>query len=231
MTLGSPRLHVRTIDSTNDRARELAAAGAGHGTLVTAGEQTAGRGRQGRTWTAPAGRALLMSLVLRDPPALLPLRAGLAVAAAIGDEARIKWPNDVLVAERKVAGILAEARPSDGWAILGIGVNVAIDVATLPDDVRDRAGTLGRTPADVEPFLAAVLDELGAALRLGDDTMLARLNARDALRGREIAWGEGLVGCAAGIDADGRLVVELDGGATTALNAGEVHLRSSSGPR
>ncbi len=79
-----PRLHLRSVDSTNTRARELAAAGAPHGTLVTAAEQTAGRGRQGRTWTAPAGRALLCSLVIREPPRLLPLAAGVAVAEVAG---------------------------------------------------------------------------------------------------------------------------------------------------
>jgi BirA family transcriptional regulator, biotin operon repressor / biotin---[acetyl-CoA-carboxylase] ligase len=224
VTLGSPRIHVRSIGSTSDRARDLAGAGAPHGTLVTAGEQTAGRGRQGRTWSAPPGQALLMSLVLRDAPALLPLRAGLAVAQAIGADAQLKWPNDVLVAGRKVAGILAEARPSDGWAILGIGVNVAIDVAQLPAELRDRAGTLGHTPADVEPFGAEVLAQLELALGLDGPAVLARFAARDALRGREIAWDDGPGGRAAGVDHEGRLVVELESGGTTALSAGEVHL-------
>jgi len=113
--LGHPRLHLRRTDSTNDRARALAAAGAPHGALVTAAEQTAGRGRQGRTWTAPPGRALLLSLVLRvDAPALVPLQAGVAVAEAVGDAARIKWPNDVHVDGRKVAGILVEGRTQEG---------------------------------------------------------------------------------------------------------------------
>ena len=130
--IGRPRLHLRSTSSTNDRARELAAAGAPHGTLVTAGMQTAGRGRQGRTWTAPPGTALLASLVLRASDGLLPLRAGLAVADVAGDEARVKWPNDVLVAGRKVAGILAEARPQEGWTVLGIGVNAALKIDDLP---------------------------------------------------------------------------------------------------
>src|SRR6516164_1885613 len=111
--LGTPRLHLRVTDSTNTRARELAAAGAPHGTLVTAREQRAGRGRQGRTWTAPAGHALLCSLVLRDPPRLLPLAAGAAVAEVVGPAARIKWPNDVLLGGLKVAGILVEGRPQE----------------------------------------------------------------------------------------------------------------------
>ena len=130
--LGRPRLHLRTTGSTNDRARALAAAGAPHGTLVTTGEQTAGRGRQGRTWSAPAGQALLLSLVLRDPDPLLPLRAGLAVADLAGGAARVKWPNDVLLDGRKLAGILVEARPHDGWAVLGIGLNAAVDLDALP---------------------------------------------------------------------------------------------------
>ena len=115
--LGTPRLHLRATGSTNDRARELAAAGAPHGTLVTAAEQSAGRGRQGRRWSAPAGSALLASIVLREPPELLPLVAAVAVADVVaaalaeqaGDAVAIKWPNDVLLDGRKVAGILARA--------------------------------------------------------------------------------------------------------------------------
>ena len=87
-TLGRPRLHLRVTTSTNDRARALAQDGAPHGTLVTAGEQAAGRGRQGRTWSAPAGQALLLSLVLRDPPALLPLAAGAGGGRGRGRRAR-----------------------------------------------------------------------------------------------------------------------------------------------
>ena len=94
--LGHPRLHLRSTDSTNDRARALAIAGAPHGTLVTASEQTAGRGRQGRRWSAPPGSSLLASLVLRDPPPLLPLIAAVAVCDMAGEDARVKWPNDIV---------------------------------------------------------------------------------------------------------------------------------------
>src|SRR6202035_1984165 len=113
--LGHPRLHLRRTGSTNDRARALAAAGAPHGTLVTASEQTAGRGRQGRSWSAPAGSSLLMSLLIRwrtgdsagaaagppggvaEAPRLLPLIAAVAVCDVAGELARIKWPNDVVI--------------------------------------------------------------------------------------------------------------------------------------
>ncbi len=222
-SLGRPRLHLRATTSTNDRARELAQAGAPHGTLVTAGEQRAGRGRQGRTWSAPPGRALLLSLVLRDPPELLPLAAALAVAEVTGAEARIKWPNDVLVDGRKVAGILAEGRPHEGWAVLGIGLNVALRVEELPPELHDTAGTLGLQPADLEPTLARLLEALERALALGAAALLDAYRARDALAGREVAWAHGR-GRAAGIDGAGRLVVELPGGGRTALSAGEVHL-------
>ncbi len=96
-TIGHPRLHLRRTDSTNERARALAIEGAPHGTLVTAAEQTAGRGRQGRSLGGTAGSALLCSLVLRDPPPLLSLLAGVAVCDAVGARALVKWPNDIVV--------------------------------------------------------------------------------------------------------------------------------------
>ncbi|TML06315.1 MAG: biotin--[acetyl-CoA-carboxylase] ligase [Actinobacteria bacterium] len=223
MTLGRPRLHLRETGSTNDRARELAAAGAPHGTLVTAGAQTAGRGRQGRVWSAPPGHALLMSLVLREVHPLLPLAAAVGVAGAVGKDAQIKWPNDVLVGGRKVAGILAEGRPQDAWAVLGIGVNVAIRIDDLPPELHATAATLGREPAEVEPFLASLLASLERVLALAADELLDAWRARDALFGREITWSAGH-GRAAGIDGEGRLVVELQDGGRTTLDAGEVHL-------
>jgi BirA family biotin operon repressor/biotin-[acetyl-CoA-carboxylase] ligase len=225
--LGRPRLHLRRTDSTNERARTLALAGAPHGTLVTAAEQTAGRGRQGRRWSAPAGSALLMSLLLRDPPALLPLTAAVAVCEVVGADARIKWPNDIVVPRgptlAKLAGILIEGRPQEGWAVLGIGLNVAVRVEELPPELRDTAATLGRPPEAIEPLLSRLLAALER--RLGDPSaqILDAWRARDALRGREVAWVAGR-GCAEGVDGEGRLVVRLPGGAHTALDAGEVHL-------
>ncbi len=221
--LGRPRVHLRRTDSTNDRARALAVAGAPHGTLVTAGEQTAGRGRQGRTWSAPAGAALLMSLVLRDPPPLLPLAAGVAAAEVAGPGAEIKWPNDVLLDGLKVAGILVEGRPLEGWSVLGIGMNVAVALDALPVDLRGRAGTLGLAPDQVEPTLAALLAALGRWVAAPPDAVLAAWSERDALLGREVRWARGR-GIGAGVDGEGRLVVAVAGGGREALLAGEVHL-------
>jgi BirA family transcriptional regulator, biotin operon repressor / biotin---[acetyl-CoA-carboxylase] ligase len=232
--LGSPRLHLRRTDSTSDRARGLALAGAPHGTLVTAAEQTSGRGRQGRRWSAPAGSALLMSLVLRSPPPLLPLIAALAVCDVAGEQAQIKWPNDIVLVrdERlaKLAGILAEGRPQEGWAVLGIGINVALRVGELPPELHASAATLGLTPADIEPLLARLLQALASRLCQDDEATLAAWRERDALRGREVSWSSGR-GRAQGIDGAGRLIVALAGGGRAALDAGEVHLLAGDGAR
>jgi BirA family transcriptional regulator, biotin operon repressor / biotin---[acetyl-CoA-carboxylase] ligase len=220
--LGHPRVHYRLIDSTNARARELAGAGAPHGTVVTAAEQSAGRGRQGRAWTAAAGRSLLCSVLVRDPPALLPLAAGVAVAEVAGPDARIKWPNDVLVDGRKIAGILVEGRPQERWAVVGIGLNVALRASDFPAELRSRAGTLGLDPGAIEPTLDALLGHLEHWITAPADPLLGAVRERDALRGREVRWAGGR-GVGAGIDSAGRLVVLTDAG-TVALDAGEVHL-------
>jgi biotin-(acetyl-CoA carboxylase) ligase len=147
---GAPHRHFRVTDSTNARARELVEGGAPHGTVVTAGEQTAGRGRQGRSWTAPPGKALLYSAVVRpldERHLLLPLAAPLAVCEAAeelapGVECAIKWPNDVWVDRRKLAGVLIEAKPQDGWAVIGVGLNLSIARDEFPPDLRDTAVSL-----------------------------------------------------------------------------------------
>jgi BirA family biotin operon repressor/biotin-[acetyl-CoA-carboxylase] ligase len=228
--LGIPRLHLREVDSTNARAQRLASAGAPHGTLVTAERQTAGHGRQGRTWFAPAGGALACSLVLRDPPRLLPMAAAVAVAdvaAQVDRERRapaIKWPNDVLLDGRKLAGILAEGRPQEGWVVLGIGINVAIAPAQFPAELRDHATSLGLAPRDVERVLERLLDALARWLDAGEADTIAAYRARDALAGREIRWGAADSGTALGIADDGRLLVRDASGEELALDAGEVHL-------
>jgi BirA family transcriptional regulator, biotin operon repressor / biotin---[acetyl-CoA-carboxylase] ligase len=224
--LGRPRVHLRTTDSTNLRARDLALAGAPHGTLVTTGLQTSGRGRQGRSWVTPPDRALLMSLVLRTFDALLPLRAGLAVADLAGDRAQVKWPNDVLLDGRKVAGVLAEARPQAGWAVLGVGINVALEPTDFPPELRDRAATLGRRPDELAAALDEFLGHLAARLAEPPAATLDVLRARDAVHGRAVRWAGG-AGIGAGIDARGGLRVRLADGSVTTLEAGEVHLTPS----
>lgn len=234
MTLGRPHVHHRTIGSTNDHAKALARAGAPHGTIVTADEQTAGRGRQGRRWSTPAGRALALSAILRDLGErfeLLPLLAAVAVCEACEAVApvrcAIKWPNDVWIDGRKLSGILAEGRPHDGWAVLGIGVNVTLRAEELPPELAETATSLaiaapGAAPTRSDALLGPLLDRL--ARRLADEpaAVLAAWRERDALRGRVVRW-DGNEGVAAGIGDRGELLVETDGGAVE-LQAGEVHL-------
>jgi BirA family transcriptional regulator, biotin operon repressor / biotin---[acetyl-CoA-carboxylase] ligase len=220
--IGSPRVHHRVTDSTNERARALAAAGAPHGTLVTADEQRAGRGRQGRTWTAPPRSAVLMSVVLRELSETLPLAAAVAVCEALPVEASIKWPNDVWIDGRKVAGILVEGRPQEGWAVLGIGLNVTTD--ELPAELRATSLRLEGSALAAEEALAAVVSALRLWLPRPAPDVLAAWRSRDALLGRPVRWQNGSKeGIAAGVDDSGALIVETGDGRVT-LDAGEVHL-------
>src|SRR5215207_4828660 len=147
---GAPHRHFDRTDSTNTRARELAEADAPRGTVVTAGEQSEGRGRQGRSWGAPPGRALLYSAVLRPLDRrhlLLPLSVPVAVCEAAESlrpdaACQIKWPNDIWLEQRKLAGILIEARPQDGWAVIGVGLNLSITKEEFPPELRDTAMSL-----------------------------------------------------------------------------------------
>jgi BirA family biotin operon repressor/biotin-[acetyl-CoA-carboxylase] ligase len=237
---GVPHHHFRRIDSTNTRARELAAGGAPHGTVVTADEQTAGRGRQGRTWTAPPGAALLYSAVLcplEPRHSLLPLAVALAVCETAeqlrpGIECKVKWPNDVHLDGRKLAGILIEARPQDGWAVLGIGLNLTISPEDFPPELRDRATSLFADARGVtfpsharitHTATAELSERLGGWLEAAEGRVLAEWRNRDALRGREVSWEQGS-GVAEGIDERGYLVVRLADGDRVALGAGDVHL-------
>ncbi len=239
-TLGGPLVHLDTLDSTNDRARELAGSGAPHGTVVVAEQQTAGRGRQGRTWSAPPGRALTLSVLVRLRAAeleALPLAVAVAVSeaceAVAGVRCTIKWPNDVWIDGRKVAGVLIEARPTEGWAVIGIGLNVNTTTAELEDELRDTATSLhiatGK-PQDREMAFDALLERLAGWIpRLARPSAVASaFRARDVLQGRRIAWtagGKSHEGEAGGIEDDGALIVFTDNGERLRLDAGEVHLQ------
>ena len=251
MSFGAPHRHWARTDSTNTRARELATNGAPHGTVVTAGEQTEGRGRQGRTWVAPPGGALLYSAILRpldQRHALLPLAIPLAVCEAAealepAASCKVKWPNDVWLDDRKMAGILIEARPQDGWVVLGIGLNLTIPPDEFPPDLRSTAISLfggaggsrgeprrsnsGEAPPGLPPTPHAVAEVLSCQLdrwvEADPAQVLQAWKGRDALRGSEVSW-DGGSGVADGIDDRGYLLVITPGGDRVALGAGEVHL-------
>jgi BirA family biotin operon repressor/biotin-[acetyl-CoA-carboxylase] ligase len=230
MRFGAPHRHYRVTDSTNSRARALVEAGAPGGTVVTAREQTEGRGRQGRVWTAPEGKALLYSAILRpldERHLLLPLSVPLAACATAealrpGAECKVKWPNDVWLEGRKLAGILIEAKPQDGWAVIGVGLNLAIEQHEFPGDLRQPATSLGGgvTPEQARRDLDEQLTHWAGA---NHEKVLAEWRRRDALRGREVSWENGS-GIADGVDDRGNLVV-VSGGDRVSLGAGEVQLR------
>jgi BirA family biotin operon repressor/biotin-[acetyl-CoA-carboxylase] ligase len=215
--------------------------GAPGGLVVTADEQTAGRGRRGNEWFAPPGTCLLYSALLRPFAAgrssLLPLAVAVAVCEAAEAVApvhcQVKWPNYVWVDERKVSGVLVEARPDAGWAVIGVGLNIAIPPEDFPAELRDHAASLLPTEAEggvppggapgVRRALEALNDSLGSWVSSGDDEVLAAFRSRDVLCGRRISW-DGGEGTAEQIDERGHLVVVKPGGDRLELGAGEVHL-------
>jgi BirA family transcriptional regulator, biotin operon repressor / biotin---[acetyl-CoA-carboxylase] ligase len=239
--VGNPHRHFRVTDSTNERAKELAMSGAPGGLVVTADEQTAGRGRRGNAWFAPSGSCLLYSALVRpfaaDDSPLLPLAVPLAVCEAAEAVApvrcQVKWPNDIWIDERKVSGVLVEARPDERWAVVGVGLNVAITEDQFPPELRETAASLLPTEAEdglppggapgVRRALAALNETLGRWLEASDEEVLSAYRARDALCGRRISW-DGGQGVAEEIDERGHLVVEKSNGERVSLGAGEVHL-------
>ncbi|HLC02407.1 MAG TPA: biotin--[acetyl-CoA-carboxylase] ligase [Anaerolineales bacterium] len=242
--LGKPLYYFRSIDSTNAKALELAAVGAPHGSLVVAEEQTAGRGRAGRRWFTPSGSGIALSLLLRwDPPAggtsgALSVFGALGVAEAAeqaGADARIKWPNDVLVGGRKVAGVLVEAQwqgSSLASAVVGIGVNVGEGSVPAPDEVDYPAGCLEQAvgrPIDPQAFLLELIRAAGRWYpKLGSLEMLEAWESRLAFRGTEVAVMDSGVrrqGRLVGLDEDGHLLLETAGGQQLVIGPTAAELR------
>jgi len=254
-----PQVHLyQRVGSTNDIARRLGEAGAPAGTVVLADEQTAGRGRHGRPWHAPAGKALLLSILLRPrfpateeaTPGVLPLLVGLAVARAVDEvtgatpgatpvHAGIKWPNDVVVGGRKLAGILCEGArtgPGNAFVVVGIGVNVDQTPEDWPPDVRERATSLrlvtGRTISRADLATAIIQNVMRVAageVAAMSPEILAELESRDVLRGRRIAVEPGPEGIASGIARDGALLLRTDAVRTIPVRAGTVRVLEHEG--
>ncbi len=233
--VGGRVARYETIDSTNLEALRLAARGFPVGTAVIAGTQTAGRGRLGRRWMDVPGRCLLMSVLVDAPPvpglltAAMALSATQVLALEHGLPARIKWPNDVLLAGRKVAGVLAEG-PDAGPMALGIGINVNGRPGELPAGATFVSHHLGEE-LDLDALAAAVLRRLDAhyhSLVAGDaGPVVEELADYDCLTGRRVmarAGGRTLFGEALGWLPDGRLAICDDAGETIHLDAGEVTL-------
>ncbi|HSE95084.1 MAG TPA: biotin--[acetyl-CoA-carboxylase] ligase, partial [Methylomirabilota bacterium] len=234
--LTGPLLAFASLPSTQIWCRTLAARGAAEGLVVVADHQTAGRGQRGRRWVAPPGTALLLSCLLRpDVPTArwgeLPLVAGVAVAealeAAAGAPTRLRWPNDVLVAGRKVAGILAEGVPGrHAHVVLGIGVNVDQTAADWPAELAGHAASLRalghpvRRPALLATLLATLAARYTEWRRMGFGPARAGWRQR-ALLGHRMATGGG-AGVAVDLGPRGALVLRRDDGTVvTVVAAGE----------
>lgn len=220
------------VGSTNDVARTLAENGAPPLTVVVADEQSAGRGRFGRTWTAPARSSLLLSIILRPQggpaaaPSVVPLRLGIATADAISTEsgvpARVKWPNDVLAPDdRKLAGILCEAATSasGGFVIAGVGINANQSALDWPADLRATATSLREiTGHEVDrtalagALLSAVARNLARIDRTLDVNERAEWRARDALYGRAVHLDGEAAGTADGVTPHGALRIRTSRG-------------------
>jgi len=242
--LGGTFHYFFELDSTNTCARQLAEAGAREGEVVIAEAQTQGRGRLGRRWQSPPFANLYLSLILR--PKLAPvhapqitLMAAVALAETVGSfiaqPATIKWPNDILVGGKKLAGILTEASCDSErlhYVILGIGVNLNFAVGQMPQEIRARATSIGHLtgkPVHRESFLRRLIQDLdrcyGELEQSGFVALARRWQAHFSLRDRRVRvelLGQITTGWARGIDRDGALLVEDDNGVLQRVIAGDV---------
>lgn len=226
--LGGQRIDLAMCASTNDEAARMARAGAQHGTVVIAERQTSGRGRDGRPWASPPGRGLYLSAVLRPPLPLadvppMTLAIGVGVCDAVratGVPGTLKWPNDMLVGSRKLAGVLVEAQsqgPRLEAVIVGIGVNLtAFEPGEVPPEIAARAISLEEAagaPIDRESFIAALLAHVEhwvdhyTAVGLEDVIPAWTDRMAHGLRARAIVDGAAVVGMMAGLDGDGSLLL------------------------
>lgn len=239
--LGSHRIDLLECSSTNDEAARLARAGARHGTIVVAETQRAGRGREGRVWQSPKGLGLYLSAVVRPPLPLdmvppMTLAIGIGVCDAVrsfGAPAHLKWPNDLLVRGKKLAGVLVEAQ-SQGTrleaVIVGIGVNLG---GELPAEVTETAITLeaaaGHEIVDRPRFIQGLLEHvehwidryvasgLPAVSAAWEERMAKHLIARASTLANTVVEGE-----MAGLDGDGSLLLRDAGGALHRVRSGTI---------
>jgi BirA family biotin operon repressor/biotin-[acetyl-CoA-carboxylase] ligase len=241
LQFGEPVILARETGSTNDDAFEAARKDAPHGAVFVADTQRSGRGRRGSTWTSPPGQNLTFSLLLRpglpaERISAIALVAGLAVRAAaaarVPDSVAIKWPNDVLASDKKLAGILVESRIVGAEVeavVVGIGINVSMTV--LPPEIAAIATSLallGDTAPNREALLAEVLvgfeTRFDAFARAGLSPLLPELRQHDALLGKKLSIGD-VVGEGAGIGADGGLLVRDAAGIVHEVSSGTVERR------
>lgn len=222
------------VDSTNDVVARAGRLGADEGLVVFAEGQRAGRGRHGRRWDSAPGLGLWFSVLLRPPPRApgpLALLAAVAVAGAVeetvGRPAGVKWPNDVLLDGRKVAGVLIEAK--DGFAVVGIGVNANQRAEDFPAELRGRAGSLAMAHGETVDRTALAgrllgrLDEFYRDWPANAANVVTACEARNVLRGQPVRAEDGTVGTVVGVRPDGGLQLRVgDDGEERTVYAGEL---------
>ena len=247
--IGSRIIVLDRITSTNDAAWQEALADAPDGAVVTAEEQTAGRGRMGRSWQAPSQTSLLMSIILRPELKahqgdLLTVMSAVAVAEALRKnlplQARIRWPNDIMIKERKVAGILVEGRllATGSVFVIGIGLNVSTQKDVFPEELRDIATSLALETntipnrIDVMQWVLHSLDQWYRKLRVGEYGAIAccwrELSSTLGRRVVLIENGNEYQGTVLDLSLEDGLIVRLDGGMTKVFHPATVSLRQSS---
>ena len=242
-------IYYESIGSTNTRAKELAFQGAPHGTVLVADHQTGGRGRRGRSFHSPAGSGIYMSVILRPhcpPSQLMHLTCAAAVAlcdaveAACGFRPGIKWTNDLVFGQRKLAGILTElgfdTQGNVDWAIVGMGINCTQSKNQFPEEIRSMAGSLASVsekPVDRAKVAAAMMDAL-YRMDLGEkEKILAQYRTDCVTLGKEVSLvrADGMVHhCTAlDIDNEGALIVQHPDGHLETVSSGEVSIRGMYG--
>jgi BirA family biotin operon repressor/biotin-[acetyl-CoA-carboxylase] ligase len=238
--LGRPLMYQSTTGSTNDDAVLAARAGAPHGSVFLADEQTRGRGRRGHSWLAAPGESLLFSVLLRPTLELaqvsaLTLAIGLAlrdaVAPRVSAPVALKWPNDLLVSQRKLAGVLVESQLQGDQlqaVIVGVGLNVSTrDFPAGIASIATSLALLGAAQLEREALLLELLEAIASRVEAyqsdGVAGILSELNAADALRGKRVRVGD-ITGVGRGLDDQGRLLLEGDDKTVHAILSGTVEL-------
>lgn len=242
--MGRRMEHAMSVGSTNEMVRQLAEAGWPHGGMFVAEQQETGKGRLGRQWVSPKG-GIWFSVILRPdlPPSeapVLTLAGGVAVAEALavhGFDARLKWPNDILIGEKKVCGILTEMSGEMeriGYIVMGVGLNANFKVDELPKDVRGKATSLldeKGSPVDRKVLITDILKLLEGLVNKGPKEILTRWKARSATIGKRvrIQTQKGAIeGMAKDLDKSGALVLKLDSGEEQTIYSGDCeHLRDA----
>ena len=244
VTIGSEIVFFQVIGSTNTAAAGLAAKGQREGTVVIADSQTEGRGRRGRTWVSPAGKNLYLSIIVRPaiPPgeaSILTLMSAVACTSAIqrlsSVPVSIKWPNDLMAADKKIGGILTEMKAdadSINYVVIGIGINLNLDTLDMPDSIRESATSVMLQAGSMQSRTKYALEVIKSLdywytifLESGKRPIIESWQRLSSTPGRAVTvtTGEGkLTGLAEGIDDEGLLILRLGDNSVVKIRSGDV---------